>query len=154
MTHPKTGKVKHNGRLYFVACDWICDETGAREWNIYAGLNGEEVGSALTDSSTASYSTKAHAVHDIKEGGWEEEHKDMTAIAERAAKKFDEAGIDKEIAKRVAATKVGLPSAMGARPVCRNLPQGTVAAYIKMNGRTYYIDDSTNEAIMENWPTK
>jgi hypothetical protein len=27
------------------------------------------------------------------------------------------------------------------------------AAYIQMNGRTYYIDDSTNEAIMESWRT-
>ena len=23
--------------------------------------------------------------------------------------------------------------------------------YIEINGKTFYIDDSTNEAIMENW---
>ncbi len=27
-----------------------------------------------------------------------------------------------------------------------------IEVYIKMNGRTYYIDDSTGEAIMDSWP--
>tara|TARA_R110000824_G_scaffold35418_5_gene111110 strand:+ start:1214 stop:1414 length:201 start_codon:yes stop_codon:yes gene_type:complete len=31
------------------------------------------------------------------------------------------------------------------------LADGITAAYIEMNGRTYYIDDSTDEAIMESW---
>jgi len=33
------------------------------------------------------------------------------------------------------------------------LAPGVTAAYIEMNGRTYYIDDSTDEAIMNNWIT-
>ena len=39
-----------------------------------------------------------------------------------------------------------------AGPQRINLPAGTVAAYIEMNGRTYYIDDSTAEAVMDSWP--
>lgn len=31
------------------------------------------------------------------------------------------------------------------------LPENVRFAYINMNGRVYYIDDSTNEAIMMNW---
>jgi len=31
------------------------------------------------------------------------------------------------------------------------LPEGTLVAYIEMNGRTYYIDDSTGEAVMDSW---
>jgi len=74
MSQLKTGKVKHNDRLYFVACDWICDETGAREWNIYAGRNGEEIGQPLNDAGTDSYPTKAEAIHEIKAGHWEEQN--------------------------------------------------------------------------------
>ena len=32
------------------------------------------------------------------------------------------------------------------------LADGITAAYIEMNGRIYYIDDSTDEAIMKSWP--
>ena len=39
----------------------------------------------------------------------------------------------------------------GDKPPTIKLPPRTVAAYIKMNGRTYYIDDSTAEAIVESW---
>jgi len=38
-----------------------------------------------------------------------------------------------------------------AGPQCVTLPEGTLVAYIEMNGRTYYIDDSTGEAIMDSW---
>jgi len=29
------------------------------------------------------------------------------------------------------------------------LPEGVQVAYIEMNGKTYYLDDSTNEGIAE-----
>ena len=31
------------------------------------------------------------------------------------------------------------------------LAPNILAAYIEMNGRTYYIDDSTGEAVMDSW---
>ncbi len=70
-----------------------------------------------------------------------------TPIAERAAKKFDEAAIDTEITKAIEVR------ALQSSPPTIKLPVGTVVAYIEMNGRTYYIDDSTGEAIAESWPT-
>ena len=31
------------------------------------------------------------------------------------------------------------------------IADGIQAVYIKMNGRTYYLDDSTGEQIMDHW---
>tara|TARA_R100000808_G_scaffold3804_1_gene13058 strand:- start:2631 stop:2840 length:210 start_codon:yes stop_codon:yes gene_type:complete len=47
---------------------------------------------------------------------------------------------------------VRVESAMQSHPLVKlTLADEITAAYIEMNGRTYYIDDSTGEAIMDNW---
>ena len=47
---------------------------------------------------------------------------------------------------------VRIESAMQSHPLVKlTLADEITAAYIEMNGRTYYIDDSTGEAIMDNW---
>ena len=46
---------------------------------------------------------------------------------------------------------VRVESAMQSHPLVKlTLADEITAAYIEMNGRTYYIDDSTGEAIMDN----
>ena len=67
-----TRHIQHDGKTYSVANDFTDDETGAREWNIYAVIAGVEVGDALNDAGTDSYPSRAAAVRDIKKGHWSE----------------------------------------------------------------------------------
>ena len=47
---------------------------------------------------------------------------------------------------------VRIESAMQSHPLVKlALADEITTAYIEMNGRTYYIDDSTGESIMDNW---
>ena len=47
---------------------------------------------------------------------------------------------------------VHIEFAMTSHPLVKlTLADEITTAYIEMNGRTYYIDDSTGGAIMDNW---
>ena len=70
--------IKHDGKVYSVALDYTDEETGAREFNIYAVINSEEVGQPLNVSGpSGSYPSKASAIREIKRGLWSSEHTEV-----------------------------------------------------------------------------